>query len=52
MSIKGDWSRVKDQKAYGDTLDAVQAAEKLKRDRMARALLVTGGKIKKNTGGV
>lgn len=28
MSTKGDWSRVKDRKAYGDTLDRIQANKK------------------------
>jgi hypothetical protein len=27
MSVKGDWSRVKDQKAYDATLDKIKSGE-------------------------
>ena len=50
MGVKGSWSRVQDQKTFGDTLDAIQEAEKKRRARMARALEVTGGKVKNGKG--
>lgn len=51
MGVKGSWSRVKDRKAYGAAMEAIQADSKKRRavekDRMERALEITGGKVKR-----
>jgi len=40
MSIKGSRSRVKNQKAYGDTIDRIRRNERRKRKQQARRELM------------
>ena len=50
MSVKGSWSRVKDQKRYAANMDEIRAKEKKRAaaaKRLADALAVTGGHVVK-----
>ena len=51
MGVKGSWSRVEDRDAYWANMEAIQANEKRRRERMERALAVTGGRVKGNKQG-
>ncbi len=49
MGVKGSWSRVKDRDRYAANLAAIQARSK--KERLARALEVTAGKVVKPSRG-
>ena len=47
MGVKGSWSRVKNHEAYRVNLEEIMAREKKRRERLERAMEVTGGRVKR-----